>query len=248
MKGVVVASLAGLAGLASAGLGPVDQATEMMMEYQGSLLHTLGSYVRPQNSTSLMFTSFVDPSGAYFTFTLDPGQKYNGVDLLFSGKGELAASDTWSLGSSASAGSGTWTSIGTAQFVGDPELEGTFDSFFDVFFDLSLTTTTISEVTYEQTAIRTASLGKITISDGLTSKSYQGRDVYDYKTGTWTWYQGDSYPDKSPIRTSSAGTSSGGGGGGRFVTYVDPVPGPSAVLAPTLGFALGFWRSRRKIR
>lgn len=245
MKGVIVASLVGLAGFSSAGLGPIDQATEMMMEYQGALLHTLGSYVGPESSAVLTFTSYIDPNGEYFTFTLDPGQKYNGVDFAVNGKGALTAPDTWSLASLANAGAGTWSSIGTAQFVGDPIEFGSFDSFFDVFFDVTLTTTTISEVTYEQTAIRTASLGKITVSDGFTSKTYQGRDVYNPQTGEWTWYQGDPYPDKSSIRTSSNGTSSGDGGGGRFVTYIDPVPGPSAVLAPAIGFAIGFWRSRR---
>jgi len=248
LKGVAVASLIGLASVSFAGLGPIDQATEMMMEYQGSLLHTLASYIGPQSKTQLAFTSFVDPNGQYFTFTLGHGQQYNGIDMTFSGEGLLTAPDTWSLASLASAGAGIWTSSGEAQFMGDPEEHGTFDSFFDVFFGLTLSTTTISDVTYEQTAIRTASLGKITVSDGMISKSYKGHDVYNTQTGEWTWFQGDPYPDNSPVRTSSTGSSPGGGEEGQFVTYVDPVPGPSAALAPVIGFAYGFLRSRHKRR
>lgn len=249
MKGVAtLASLVGLASISAAGLGPIDQATETMMEYQGALLHTLGWYAAPQGPTSLSFSSYVDPQGQYFTFVLDTGQTYKGVELTFSGKGALTEPDTWSLASLANAGTGSWTTTGTAVYAGDPTGDYTIDSFIDVFFDLSMDSTTISEVTYTNTGIRTASLGKITISDVFGSRSYQGQDVYDMNTGKWTRHQGDPYPDNSPIRTSSFGESSGGGGGGRFVTYIDPVPGPAAALAPIIGFILGFWRLRRPRR
>ena len=230
---------------------PLVESSEAMMGYQGALLHTLGTVLPPDSEVTLAFDSSVDGNLKTFSFSLVGGQSYRGVALTMTGSGAYNAGlGQWDLVSFASAGGGSWTSAGSVAFTGDSEGSMFFDSFFDVFVELNLHTTTVEDVTYDESAIRTVSTGTVVTDKGqLGERRQAAHDVYNLQgpdAGKWTWTVDDAQVGKPVVHTTSAGSSPTGGGSGSFSTTLQPVPEPCSAVAVVGGLRGMVWRRLRR--
>ncbi len=122
---VVPAAIVGLVLFALPARAGMFEVTETMMAVQGNAGLFMGSVFGPDNSTTLQFSSQVDPVTRSFSFASLPGQTYLGQPFSLSSAGSynsVLGKYLWTT--DGQLGSQSWMETGTAQWVGDPT--GTF--------------------------------------------------------------------------------------------------------------------------
>ena len=234
----------------TAGLSPVAEATEVMMESQGQQAILVGSLLGPAASP-LDFTSSVASDGSSFHYGLVSGSTYLGQAASWMTSGTQGSSGAWTWQTTSAIGSLDLNASGTAgAFTGvDPP-------YLDHLVDLTLPpltpTTVISDVTYSQTATRSVSTGTITVKDALGNVLSSGTHFDNLilqgdNAGQWEWDTGTitGALGKGDFQVVAQGASPlPDGGSGTFQVLV-AVPEPASGLMTATGFlAIAAWRRR----
>ena len=224
---------------AHAGLTTIEQATESMMNSQGLISVAIGDRLGPDPGATLSFTSNVDPNALTFSYALAPGSTYLGQSASLSVAGAFNTTDqAWEWTSTGSVGAFSLAGTGSTTFVGDPMST-------DIFVDLLLDRTIVSNVTYTQTATRTASMGTITVEDflGNVLSSGEHTDVLQLQgpnAGQWEWDTGLITGTFGDFGVQSTGlVPFPNGGPGVFTARITPEPSTLALAA----IALPCWPS-----
>jgi hypothetical protein len=246
------ALLAAAAAPCRAGLSPGAEVTEVMMESQGLHGALIGSLFGPDDAAQLRFTSQVDVAGKTFSYSLPGPRTDAGQAVSWTTTGSFNSGlNIWQWSTACTVGTLNLSTLGgLGPFVGaDPPA-------WDIFIDLSLDTTVISDVTYTQTAIRTVSMGTITVKtlSGTVISSTEHTDqliLQGPDTGKWQWDTGmiTGTLGKSDFRAGAAGFSPMPDGGlGEFTLCITAVPEPSAFLLAFTGVVLAGcgWQRRKR--
>jgi hypothetical protein len=215
------------------------QATESMMNSQGLILTLAVRDLGIDPSVTLPFISAVDPVTGAFSYTLQPGLTYLGQSAALQVSGSFdASSQSWLWTSSGHIGSTNIGGNGSTTFSGDP-------MSFDIFIPLNLDETIVSNVTYDNTATRTASTGTITVQDALTGIVKSSGTHTDSliitgpDAGKWRWDTGLITGKNGSFVLDSAGFSPfPGGGAGTFAVNVTAVPEPRPMVLALGGLGL----------
>ena len=221
--------------------------TEAMMESQGLQAILIGANLGPDGLSTLSFVSSVDPVLKTFSYSLNPGQTYLGLNASLTTTGFFnSGADQWEWTSTGSIGALDLTGHGTAgPLAPDPPAFDHLD-----LFDLNLPLTVISDVTYTQTAIRTVSEGTITVSDGHGNVVSSGRHtdsliIQGPNKGKWEWDTGAISGAFGAFRVEAGGAVPFPlGGEGAFAVQIEPVPEPGTLVLSVIG--LGAVAARRR--
>jgi hypothetical protein len=179
-------------------------------------------------SSSLHFSSNVNPSGTMFSFSTNPGTTYQGQSLSLNGSGAFNPStNELTLSSSGTLGGTSWTTSGsqTISAIGDSfSSTGALDLFIaqDKAFDSKSKGYQFSDGTSIGSGFKTDKNG-----DRIPGKDFFETDKFNKETGKWEFKE-------VPLSTlgltvTSEGTSLVGGGAGTFTTSVVPEP-PASLL------------------
>ena len=118
---VVAFSILAYASFVHAASTNVQEVLETMMSTQMvdalSIIHIFA----PQSATTLNFTSNLDPLARSFSYSLLPGQLYQGQSISLSANGSFdSVLGNYGHAASGQIGPQTWSAGGTIQWVGDP--------------------------------------------------------------------------------------------------------------------------------
>jgi hypothetical protein len=222
-------------------------ATEVMMESQGLQAIFIGQILRPDSSSTLSFTSQVDSQGQSFQYSIASGSTYLGMPVTWQTTGTFdSTTSVWSWTTTSTIGSLDLSSSGGGGPFSGPDPDG-----FHLNIEINLPSpgpkTTISNVTYTQTAARTVSEGTITVMDATGKVTSSGIHTDQLilqgpNAGMWMWDtnlitgalgQGD-------FVVGAAGFSpQPNGGAGTFTLGINAVPEPSAFALLGIAAAVG---------
>ena len=216
----------------------VVQATEAMMESQGLQGVLIGQILGPDDASTLNFTSQVDSQGLSFQYSIAGGSTYQGMPVTWVTAGTLdTTSGLWSWTTTSTIGSLNFSGMGG----GGPFAGGDPPWFYIPQIDLTAVHEVISDVTYSQTAIRTASQGTFSIVNALGTVLSQSTH-FDHlilqgdNAGTWDWDTALVPPaaGQSAYSVHSDGfTPQPDGGDGTIHLQVATVPEPSTLFLCT---------------
>jgi hypothetical protein len=244
----LVAGLLLLGTPAHAGLTPIEEATEVMMESQGLQATAIGFRLGSDDASPLHFTSAVGTTA--FSYALESGTTYQGLSATWSTTGSRdGTTGIWSWVTTSHIGSDDFSSTGSGgPFTGvDPPMSIELPLLGETLF---------SNITYEKKGGVVTSKGTVTIKDGTGKvlRTVQSTDKLQteglYK-GQWEWKTGhitDQKEGAKEYRIGGFGFSLlPDGGAGTFETRISPAPEPSSLLLAGLGglslFAARFCRT-----
>ena len=95
-------------------LTPVQLANEVMMHTQGEDTEFMAAQIGVDPNSPLTYTTYVDPKGQSFTFSLQSGSTYLGRAITLIAAGTLNPStQAWSISTAGTYGGVRWTATGT---------------------------------------------------------------------------------------------------------------------------------------
>jgi hypothetical protein len=225
---------------ARADLEIYQQATESMMNSEGLIMSLVARDLGIDPTVSLNFTSAMDPVAMTFGYSLQSGSTYLGQSAALQVSGAFdVPSQSWLFTSTGHIGATSLAGNGSTTFSGDP-------ISFDIMDFLNLPETIVSNVTYENTAIRTASMGTITVKDRfgnvLSSGTHTDVLILDGPDqGKWRWDTGLlTARNGKPFTIDAMGfIPVPNGGTGTFIVQVSAVPEPSTFALVVVFGAIG---------
>jgi hypothetical protein len=237
---ITVAGSGTIATPARAGLEIYQQATESMMNSEGLIMSLVARDLGIDPTVALNFTSALDPVAKTFGYSLQSGSTYLGQSAALQVSGAFdVPSQSWLFTSTGHIGATSLAGNGSTTFSGDP-------ISFDVMDFFNLPETIVSNVTYENTAIRTASMGTITVKDHfgnvLSSGTHTDVLILDGPDqGKWRWDTGLlTATNGKPFTIDAAGfIPVPNGGTGTFIVQVAAVPEPSTFALVVVFGAIG---------
>ncbi len=217
-----------------AGFEIYQQATESMMNSEGLIFNAVIAGLGGDPTASLSFTSAMNPVAETYSYSLAAGSTYLGQSASLQVAGHFdVTSQSWLWTSTGSIGSHNLSGSGSTTFSGDPM---SFD-FFNLDLPLpDLPITVISNVSYDNTAIRTYSMGTITVTDsnGKVLSSGVHTDIFILQgpdAGMWKWDDGEITGANGVFSLDTTGfIPVPGGGAGTFVVGISAVPEPSSLV------------------
>lgn len=223
-----------------ASLSSYQEATEAMMNSQGLILSLAATHLGVDaGAESLSFTSMLDPLEKKFRYSLQDGSTYLGMPATLQVAGAFNdGTGEWLWTSSGHLGPTNLSGNGSSYFFGDPMST-------DVFVTLTLDETIVSDVTYENTAIRTVSSGTITVKDILGIVKSSGKHTDEYITsgpnqGKWKWDTGLITGRDGKLALNSSGFSPAPDGGlGTFTVSITAVPEPGSLCLVGIATLIG---------
>ena len=218
-----------------------QEAVEAMINAQGVDAAFLAGAFGPDGRSPLAFGSTIDDAGRSFAYATAQGSTYLGMPVSVASSGSFdAATASWNWSSAVTLGAASWVDVGSGQFLGDPD--------FPIDASTTILGLKLSLHIDDQILVVNGgpeSLGTATLTVG--SHSF-GATVHDFLfNGSWEWDWRNTTFTASDVAITGVGQTPPGGGPGMFVTRIQAVPEPPALIPAITGVlgALGLFRPRR---
>jgi hypothetical protein len=226
--------------------------TEVLLEEQGTNAEVLGFLFGADSTSSLSFTSFVDPSGNSFSYSTVAGSHYLGQRISLTGSGTIDASGNYDVTASLDLG-GTLLQIAGKETV-SPDGHIVTSEKDETNKDVKTGDTHYKGEIGQPNDTSKIVEGWQTDAKGehVSKSDFGGTDKYDKTTDDWvfTIVPNDLQQQNPPPFVFSFGFSPAGGGDGTFTATISTVPEPPTITLSLLStlVLLTYFRLRQAPR